>query len=425
MIILKTFIFLWLIAGSVPQTAAFDEASETNTSSLYSRYSANVIQVRVIDRSTGSKTGIGSGFRISEDGKIITNFHVIAEIVAHPKRYQLEYEQVNGAKGSLHLVAFDVVHDLALLTSDRINQSYLDLSNSIPIQGQRIYALGNPLDLGFTIVEGTFNGFLEKSMYKKIHFTGSLNPGMSGGPVLNRDGDVVGINVATSGNQVSFLVPVSYAIELIDAKFSANNFNQKVSEQLLANQQTYIENIVQADVIQSEIGDFKVPGKLANYLKCWGDTNDQEDSSFVRVYQNCSSSDYIYLSREQTSGHISYRHDLYSAKDIGATGFFTFLQSEFSDISYSLGGSEDAVTNYQCEESFVSFTNLESKIIFCLRRYKRYPGLYDGIVKLATIGDNQQVLLSTLELSGVSVQSAMTLTKKYVNAFSWNKHVTD
>src|SRR4029079_1182406 len=91
------------------------------------------------------------------------------------------------------------------------------LSGRLP-KGERIYAMGNPLDLGFTIVEGTYNGLVDKSYDERIHFSGSINPGMSGGPVAASDGRVVGINVAKrlDGEQVGFLVPAKYAAVLLE-----------------------------------------------------------------------------------------------------------------------------------------------------------------------------------------------------------------
>ena len=56
------------------------------------------------------------------------------------------------------------------------------LAGRLP-KGERIYAMGNPLDLGFTIVEGTYNGLVDKSYDERIHFSGAINPGMSGGPL--------------------------------------------------------------------------------------------------------------------------------------------------------------------------------------------------------------------------------------------------
>jgi S1-C subfamily serine protease len=53
--------------------------------------------------------------------------------------------------------------------------------------------IGNPLDLGFTIVEGTYNGLVDKSYDERIHFSGSINPGMSGGPVAAATGASSGV----------------------------------------------------------------------------------------------------------------------------------------------------------------------------------------------------------------------------------------
>src|SRR5260370_17484180 len=79
--------------------------------------------------------------------------------------------------------------------------------------------MGNPLDLGFTIIEGTYNGLVERSYNDRVHFSGALNPGMSGGPTVNGEGLVVGINVATrrGGQLVSFLVPARFAAALLQS----------------------------------------------------------------------------------------------------------------------------------------------------------------------------------------------------------------
>ena len=57
-------------------------------------------------------------------------------------------------------------------------------------QGERIYSLGNPLDVGFAVIEGTFNGLVDRSFYPTIFFAGSLNPGVSGGPTMDQEGRV-------------------------------------------------------------------------------------------------------------------------------------------------------------------------------------------------------------------------------------------
>src|SRR5256885_623492 len=119
------------------------------------------------------------------------------------------------------LLALDVPRDLAVVKMDRAGLPYFDfdpraLGARLP-KGERIYAMGNPLDLGFTIVEGTYNGLVDKSYDERIHFSGAINPGMSGGPVAGSDGRVVGVNVAKrlAGEQVGFLVPARFAATLL------------------------------------------------------------------------------------------------------------------------------------------------------------------------------------------------------------------
>ena len=55
--------------------------------------------------------------------------------------------------------------------------------------------MGNPHDLGMTIIEGTYNGLIQTSRFQKILFSGSLNSGMSGGPAMDDKGRVIGVGV--------------------------------------------------------------------------------------------------------------------------------------------------------------------------------------------------------------------------------------
>jgi S1-C subfamily serine protease len=85
-------------------------------------------------------------------------------------------------------------------------------------RGARIFALGNPLDVGFAVAEGTYNGPVERSFLETLFFGGSLSAGMSGGPALDEQGRLIGVNVAArrDGEQVSFLVPAKPVRALIE-----------------------------------------------------------------------------------------------------------------------------------------------------------------------------------------------------------------
>ena len=82
------------------------------------------------------------------------------------------------------VLAVDVVHDLAVARGDFPSTPRFDLQPVHIDQGMRLYSLGHPLELGLTIVEGTYNGLLEHTRYTRIHFTDPINPGMSGGPTI-------------------------------------------------------------------------------------------------------------------------------------------------------------------------------------------------------------------------------------------------
>ena len=242
------------------------------TARIFATYKDQVLQVRMVDRATDTKAGIGSGFRVSPDGHIITNFHVIAELIYNPDRYYAEYLLEDGSKGALGLRAIDVVHDLALMRTENPTSEYFRIEPGQPRNGERLYAFGNPHDLGLTIVEGTYNGLLEKSIYDKIHFTASINPGMSGGPTINPEGRVVGVNVATAGNQLSFLVPAKYVTALLDKETDNQpgdvDFTATARDQLLANQASYVERLLSTPLEQVEMNNFVVPGRVAAFLSC-------------------------------------------------------------------------------------------------------------------------------------------------------------
>ncbi len=189
--------------------------------SIYAGARPGLLQIRTLVEAAGRQSSIGSGFLVTSDGLAVTNYHVVSQYVLEPKTYRLEFARPDGSQGKLKLLQIDVANDLAIVQLEGTKTPHLDfdaasLADAAP-RGERLYAMGNPLDLGFTIVEGTYNGFVEKSYNPRVHFTGAINPGMSGGPAVTQAGKVAGINVAKrlDGELVSFLVPASKAAALL------------------------------------------------------------------------------------------------------------------------------------------------------------------------------------------------------------------
>ncbi len=134
------------------------------TEDVFRHFQDRLVQVRILEASTSTQAGVGSGFFAAPSGLIVTNYHVIADLIRQPRRYRGEVLTTDGKRARVQLIDFDVVHDLALIKTDLPPPPPFVLhSGSIPI-GMRMFSIGTPLDLGFTIVEGTYNGLLATSL---------------------------------------------------------------------------------------------------------------------------------------------------------------------------------------------------------------------------------------------------------------------
>jgi len=414
-----------LAVATVALLLAFQTAwAQSEAESIYHRHKGEVFQVRILDKSSGTKAAIGSGFKVLSGDYIVTNYHVVSELVRHPNRYRAEYYLENGSKGELRLITLDVVHDLALLQGDSLGGESLSLAQLAPVKGERLFSFGNPYDLGMTIVEGTFNGFLEKSLYEKIHFTGSINPGMSGGPSLNEAGQVVGVNVSTAGNQVSFLVPAKFVARLLEGATgqepSAEGLQQSIRDQLLANQGTYMQTLLTAPFEIIDLGGYTVPGEINNYLSCWGDSSHDDDKLYQKSYQSCSTDDDIFLAQDQKTGSVSYRHEKFTTDTLNPLRFYKMLEQHFAFGHTDFRGEEKDFTDFVCTTDFVQHNSVDSKVVFCLRSYKDFSGLYDAYLQANSLNQKNAALYSTLTLKGVSEDNALQFMQKYLESITWN-----
>lgn len=394
----------------------------SSTEGIYARYRDSVLQVKIIDQASGAKATIGSGFAVSADGLIVTNYHVVADLIHQPGRYRAEYIRGDaGGKGPLQLLDIDVVHDLALLRSDQLKGPFLRLRLPVPAKGERLFAFGNPHDLGLTIVEGTCNGLLDDSLYDKIHFTGSINAGMSGGPVIDGRGAVVGVNVASGGNQLGFLVPARHVAKLLERGGGdpAVPLLERVRGQLLANQERYMQGLLGQPFTTEKIKGYDLPARIAPFLKCWGDSRHEPDNLYDQVIQTCASDDDIYLSRQQSTGVIRFRHDHFASSELGSLRFYGLLERQFNRPDFDPGGDEKSVDNFVCTSDLVAGDASNAKVVFCLRPYKKLKGLYDAYLSVATLAGSDQALQSTLFLSGVSDANALAFARSYLEAIRW------
>jgi len=162
----------------------------------------------------GQPQGAGSGFIISPDGFLLTNAHVVGDAT------QVSVMLTDGRKLSAAVRGRDVATDLALLRIDQSGMPYATLSPTGLRVGQLVVAIGNPLGFQSTVSAGVVSA-LGRSMRAKdgrliegiVQSDVALNPGNSGGPLMDSTGKVVGVNTAIIGGaqNISFSVPAATA----------------------------------------------------------------------------------------------------------------------------------------------------------------------------------------------------------------------
>ncbi|MCP3689008.1 MAG: trypsin-like peptidase domain-containing protein, partial [Gammaproteobacteria bacterium] len=125
-------------------TPTVQAQQSSNAQQLFAQLRDRVYQVRVIDIASGDKYSIGSGFQVSTNGLVATNFHVVSPYVHDQHKYRLELAHKDGRTTDIELQAIDVVSDLAILHSSKLGGAYLPLSQASLKQGDRIFSMGNP-----------------------------------------------------------------------------------------------------------------------------------------------------------------------------------------------------------------------------------------------------------------------------------------
>ena len=409
------FILWWLCA--LP-AAALDSRG------IYQQNQDRVFQVRVLNRETGKKSSIGSGFIVGDGSRLATNYHVISQVVAEPERFYITYISSDGEEGELSLLVMDVAHDLALLGAQQTLGTPIEMSE-LPPRGATIFAMGNPLDLGLTIAVGTNGGILNQTDDSRILFSGSLNPGMSGGPTFNEFGAAIGINVATARNDISFIVPSRFLSDLI-AKADAGRYDAdtdlkaEVAKQVLSYENNYIEQLLAEDWPTLELRQFRLPEAISPTVRCWDNSAKLNAVARYRRFQvRCSNQNHVYLDEDNHFvGRLVYEYYWLESEELNALQFYNLYEGLNKDQIDSKPG-RDIVTNFNCETWFIDVSSQKFKANLCRREYREYPGMSDLLFTAALTGHADKGFFITLTLTGVEFDSALPLLRKFLEATEW------
>ncbi len=211
-------------SSSTPaQNTAFEEGDQLDIQDVLTRVKPAVVTVRSTIGDTGNGSGgegEGSGFIVSEDGIIVTNAHV----VAGADTVEIDFD--DGETREASVVGTDTDNDLAVLDVDATGLPVVELGNSDALTvGDEVVAIGNALGLEGepTVTTGIVSAVGRAidtgdgaALESTIQTDAAINRGNSGGPLLNSQGQVVGINTAIA--DPSFAQGVGFAIAIEQAK---------------------------------------------------------------------------------------------------------------------------------------------------------------------------------------------------------------
>src|SRR5512142_1662089 len=211
--------------GQTPPGPCEVGSAEKSNVELLDAYSRAVITVAevvgpaVVSISTGTPSkngepetgGAGSGVIIAPDGYVLTNDHVV-----HGSK-QLTVSLTNGASHAAALVGTDPATDLAVIRADSANLPFATLGESAALRvGQLVIAIGNPFGFQSTVSTGVVSA-LGRALRSRagrlieniIQHTAPLNPGNSGGPLVDSRGRIVGLNTAIimGAQGIGFSIP--------------------------------------------------------------------------------------------------------------------------------------------------------------------------------------------------------------------------
>jgi S1-C subfamily serine protease len=192
------------------------------SSQVYQIVSPSLVFIQTKNKSNRDDDGIGvgSGVIINANGDILTANHVVADAT------EIEVIFVDGSQSAVEIVASEPENDIALLHPNKLPELIVPATlgnlNAMRI-GDQAFAIGNPLGLVASMSAGVISGFDRsipinggnQRLDGLIQFDTAVNPGNSGGPLLNRQGQVIGIVTALADpSEQGFFIGIGFAVPI-------------------------------------------------------------------------------------------------------------------------------------------------------------------------------------------------------------------
>jgi len=196
----------------------YPSISFSNANMIFERNNSAVVIVMGYDE-IGNLISQGSGFIVRSDGRVITNYHVISNAKDIKVKVGSKILPVEG------IVHIDKESDIVILKAEGKNYPTVKLGDAQKAKvGEKVYVISSPMGFENTISEGILSGIRELSSdITLLQITAPISQGSSGGPVFNKDGEVIGV--------ATFLIKES---QNLNFALSINRIKDKISEKVIS-----------------------------------------------------------------------------------------------------------------------------------------------------------------------------------------------
>jgi serine protease Do len=413
-----------LLAASLAQP----QAPPPTSAGAYARLKPSLFTIEIHSGNREAKSSLGSGYLVSADGLIATNFHVVASFVEDPVRNQLRAKSEAG-EHPLTLVQFDMVNDLALVRAAGVTGKPLALAATLPENGERIISFGNPEGLGMSLIEGNANGLATKGVVPRLLLSMPLNSGMSGGPILNARDEVVGTNVSVQwlSNSLSFGVPTKALRELMTRPaltIAKPALQAELNRQIDAVEKTTFEALTQAFDVGSAEPDLVIGGARSKALPaafaCWDNRQEFEREGVVKSQYGC---DLQFTPSTEKLGPIAsvqlqIEHFASEHSSYGFYGYLPFHAESHQEVPARAAGDPD-LGPPECASNRVRLGEETWKITTCAVAFKATPGIFDVDLVATSLSRPKEAMFLSLGFKGFRMPSALELTKRLLGNVSW------
>ena len=371
----------------------------------------------------------GSGFLAGRQDWIVTNFHVIERKLHRDADHRLLVFGSKGQRFNARIIAVDVAADLAVLQSDHPLPGAVLTPYVEPLtKGEKLYAYGKSKGNDFKVSTGSFKKNIADGSVTELIFTGKLEAGMSGGPVLDEQGRLVGVNQ-------SITLDFPYESRLVNA-VDVQKILIKAAQSPYGNSDTAIADMIQQyrALTAFEVDAITKPNKPKDWLGPFGVlTTDNicdhqlfslADERFEIYRLKCETSNDDARVGEMNLGAIELRH--YWMISRGGSAWRAAAASKYM-MEYLRKVPEPESREqgaWTCQFKRHNNTqNLKVDVQNCSRPYLRLPGLFDYRLRAALEVTDHESMVSALEADGIDPKNLERLTLAWLNRFERSKSV--